>query len=82
MREIREYLRAEQGEAPQDLFFGRTAAVGDVRFWLWGYVDRGHTYYVDVSQRKGRASISVGSGDRLTPEQYMALRYVRSWRKR
>ena len=79
--EIARYLVAETG-AKQDLFFGRTALVGDVRFWLWGYVSDGQAYYVDVSARGERSTICMGSGEGLTPEQYIALRYARRWKKR
>src|SRR5579884_4314708 len=77
LAEIRKYLSAEAGGGRRDLFFGRTALVGDVRFWLWGYVDDGKSYFVDVSQKARRTLIGMGSGEGLTPEQYIALRYIR-----
>jgi hypothetical protein len=81
MNEIRQYVIVETGEKGHDLFFGRTALVGDVRFWLWGYTDeKGRTEYVDVSSGRGTSSLSMGSGDNLTPEQYIALQYARYWR--
>jgi hypothetical protein len=78
--QIRQYLSAEGGGSRCDLVFGRTALVGAVRFWLWGYVDGGKTYFVDVSENAGHPMICTGSGEGLTPEQYIALRYARSWR--
>jgi hypothetical protein len=80
MAAIRKYLAAEAGSARRDLFFGRTALVSDVRFWLWGYVEGERTYFVDVSERKGESTICMGSGEGLTPEQYIGLRYARAWR--
>jgi hypothetical protein len=80
MVDIKRYVTAETGRKGHDLFFGRTAVVGDVHFWLWGFLDDGETCYVDVSVRKGRSSLSMGSGVGLTPEQYIALRYARHWR--
>ncbi len=47
------YIGAETGRKGHDLFFGRRALVGDVRFWLWGFIDDGETCYVDVSAGKG-----------------------------
>jgi hypothetical protein len=82
MAEIRRYLSAEAGTGKRDLFFGRTARVGAVRFWLWGYVDDGRTYFVDVSESAGHSTIAMGSGEELTSEQYIALRYARRWRGR
>ena len=70
MAEIGRYLSAEAGKGKRDLFFGRTARVGVVRFWLWGYVDGGRTYFVDVSASGGHSTIAMGSGDGLTSEQY------------
>jgi hypothetical protein len=87
MTDIRRYLYAEAGSGKRDLFFGRTALVGGVRFWLWGYVDGGRTYFVDVSQDARsqdaqNSSLCMGSGEGLTPEQYIALQYARRWRGR
>jgi hypothetical protein len=82
MAAIRKYLAAEAGSGKHDLFFGRTALVDDVRFWLWGYVENGRTYFVDLSEKAGRSTICMGSGDGLSPEQYIALRYARRWRGR
>ena len=82
MMEIKKYLSAEGGARACDLLFGRTALVGDVRFWLWGYVDEGRTYFVDVSERAGLSTVCMGNGDGMTPEQYIALRFARRWRGR
>jgi hypothetical protein len=82
MVEIRRYVTAETGRRGHDLFFGRTAIVGDVHFWLWGLIDDGETCFVDVSARRGTSSLCMGSGEGLTPEQYIALRYARYWRGR
>ncbi|HWZ92812.1 MAG TPA: hypothetical protein VNW92_28295 [Polyangiaceae bacterium] len=82
LAEIRKYLNAEAGGNQRDLIFGRTAQIGGVRFWLWGYVDSGKAYFVDVSENGGDMAICMGSGEGLTPEQYMALRYARRWRGR
>jgi hypothetical protein len=78
--QIRQYLSAEAGGSKWDLVFSRTALVGAVRFWLWGYVDARKTYFVDVSENGGHSTICMGSGEGLTPEQYIALRYARSRR--
>ena len=80
MVDIKRYVTAETGRKGHDLFFGRTAVVGDVHFWLWGFLNDGETCYVDVSIRKGKSSLSMGSGVGLTPEQHIALRYARHWR--
>ncbi|HEV3190985.1 MAG TPA: hypothetical protein VGY54_10835, partial [Polyangiaceae bacterium] len=80
MVDIKRYVTAETGRKDHDLFFGRTAIVGDVHFWLWGLLDAGDTCYVDVSAGRGRSLLSMGSGVGLTPEQYIALRYARQWR--
>jgi hypothetical protein len=82
LSEVKRYVSAETGRKGHDLFFGRTALVGDVRFWLWGFIDDGDTCYVDVSAGKGTTLIGMGSGEGLTPEQYIALRYARRWRGR
>jgi hypothetical protein len=82
MAAINKYLNAESGGVRPDLFFGRTALVGDVRFWLWAYIDGGKTYFVDVSERAGRSTVCIGSGEGLSPEQYIALRYARRWKGR
>jgi hypothetical protein len=82
MAEIRRYVTAETGRKGHDLFFGRTALVGDVHFWLWGLIDQGETCFVDVSARGDRSFLSMGSGEGLTPEQFIALQYARHWRGR
>jgi hypothetical protein len=82
MAEIRRYISAETGRRGHDLFFGRTAQVGDVQFWLWGFIDDGETCFVDVSVRSGSSSLAMGSGEGLTPAQFIALRYARHWRER
>src|SRR4051812_13370130 len=74
---IREYLMAEVGPGRRDLVFGRTALIDGVKFWLRGYSDDGKTHYVDVSTDGRESVIAMGSGDGLTPEQYLALRYAR-----
>src|SRR5450432_1835490 len=80
LSEIRKYLRAEAGSGERDLFFGRTALIGKIKFWLWGYTEGSATCYVDVSTDGSEYLIGSGSGENLTPEQYLALRYVRRWR--
>jgi hypothetical protein len=79
---IRTYLRAETGADVADLFFGRTALIGEVKFWLWGYVKDSHSYFVDVSSGGGKTRVGMGSGEGLTPEQYIALEYARHWGKK
>jgi hypothetical protein len=81
--DIKKYVRAEAGKSPPEMVFGRTALVGDVQFWLWGYVDeKGRTMYVNVSRRSGgKPNVSMGSGEGLTAEQYIGLYYARWWRK-
>src|SRR5438270_10875839 len=80
--DIKRYVAAEMGKKGHDLFFGRTAQVGEVRFWIWGLIDNGSTYYVDVSiGPKGAPLVAMGSGEGLTPEQHIALRFARHWRK-
>jgi hypothetical protein len=37
---------------------------------------------VDVSAGRGTTLIGMGSGEGLTPEQSIALRYARRWRGR
>ncbi|WP_394849716.1 hypothetical protein LZC95_19965 [Pendulispora brunnea] len=82
MADIRRYLRAECCGGTHDLFFGRTAVIGNVRFWLWGYVEGGRTYFVEVADRGGGdAVLGMGGEQGLTPEQYMALYYARWCRK-
>ncbi len=81
-RDIHAYLKAD-APAPYvkpDLFFGRTALIEGVRFWLWGFVERGRTNFVDVGAYGDEAIVGVGLGDGLTPEQFLALRYVRQWK--
>jgi hypothetical protein len=80
MAEIRRYIAAETGRKGHDLFFGRTALVRDVHFWLWGFLDDGETCFLAVSARKGKSFLALGSGEGLTPEQFIALRYARYWR--
>jgi hypothetical protein len=82
MAEIRRYLRAETGTGKHELFFGRTALVADVRFWLWGYVENGETYYLYVSERNGYSPIDFAYGEEITPEQFIALKYASQWRDR
>jgi hypothetical protein len=82
MHDIKRYVTAETGRRDHDLFFGRTAVLGDVHFWLWGFLDDGETCYVDVSVRGSESLVSMGSGAELTPEQHIALRYARHWRRR
>jgi hypothetical protein len=79
LAEVMRYLAVEGGTVKPHLIFGRTAMVGDVSFWLWGYVDEGKTYFVDVGARGGQKTICVGSGEGLTPEQYLARRSPRRW---
>jgi hypothetical protein len=81
MVEIRRYITAETGREGHDLFFGRTALVGDVQFWLWGFIDEGDTCFVEVAARGDHSRLSIGSGEGLTPEQYLALTYARHWRE-
>ena len=80
MVDIKRYVTAETGRKGHDLFFGRTAMVGDVHFWLWGLLDDGETCYVEVGARQGRSLLGMSSGAGLTPEQYIALQYARHWR--
>lgn len=82
MSEIRAYLRAECEAAVPDLFFGRTASIGGVRFWLWGFTDgRGLTMFVDVGARGAKSRLNVASAQDLSAEQYLALQYARWWRE-
>jgi hypothetical protein len=80
MADIRRYITAETGRKGHNMFFGRTALVGDVHFWLWGFIDEGDTCFVDVSARGDQSHLGMGSGEGLTPEQFIALRYARRWR--
>jgi hypothetical protein len=80
LSEIGSYLRAEGFPRSHDLLFGRTARIGKIKFWLWGYSEGDETYYVDVSSDGNTHVIAAGSADNLTPEQYLALSYVRGWR--
>ena len=80
MADIRRYVVAETGRRGHDYFFGRTALVDDVSFWLWGIIDAGACCYIDVSAARGAALIGMGSGEGLTPEQFIALRYACQWR--
>jgi hypothetical protein len=77
---VRRYITAETGRKGHELFFGRTALVGRVRFWLWGIMDEGTSLYVDASEFRGASLLSMGSGEGLTPEQYIGLAYARYWR--
>ncbi len=81
--EVREYVKAEGALEQVTLFRGRTAQLGGVRFWPWGYVeDDGSSVYVFFSQGHGSSLLGLGSGDGLTPEQFIALQYARDWRPR
>jgi hypothetical protein len=82
MAEIKRYITAETARRGHDLFFGRTAIVGDVHFWLWGFIDNGETCFVDISLRNGGSLLGMGSGEELTPEPFIALSYARDWRGR
>src|ERR1700730_10644082 len=61
MLDIKRYVAAETGRRGHDLSFGRTAVLGDVHFWLWGFLDAGETCYVDVSVRGGESLVSMGA---------------------
>ena len=82
MSELRRYVEAETGRVGHDFFFGRTALVDGVRFWVWGIVDQGETLYVDVSEHGGRSVVSMGRGERRSVEDYVRARYARSWSSR
>lgn len=77
LADIRGYLSADPSTARKDLFFGRTARIGSMKFWLWGYVADAMTFFVTVEQDERGLSIASGLGDGLTPEQYLGLRYAR-----
>lgn len=82
MRQIRKYVSAESSQPCPQLHFGRTATIDGVKFWIWGFVDSsGRTCFVDVSSDGHEDLIGMGSGDRLTVPQYVALRYAQFWKK-
>jgi len=78
--EVRRYLEAETGRTGHDLFFGRTARIAGVQFWLWGAIDDGESVFIDVSQCGAGGLLAMGAAGDLSPEQYLLLRFVRSWR--
>lgn len=80
LADVRKYLRADPAAGRADLFFGRTARIGTMRFWLWGFAVLGKTVYVAVEQEGTDAGIVSGSGEGLSPEQYLGLRYARTLR--
>jgi hypothetical protein len=63
-------------------FFGRTALVDDAKFWLWGIVDAGSILYVYVSEGRGIRLLGMGSGESVTPEEFIARLYERDWKRR
>jgi len=82
MSEIVRYISAETGGERPPLIFGRTARIDSVSFWVWGFVSSfGETFYVDVSSDGRESLVGMGSGESFTVPQYVALRYVRFWRK-
>jgi hypothetical protein len=81
IREVVRYVAAETGARPE-LRFARTARIGSVCFWVWWFASpSGEAFYADVSNNGRESLLGMGSGAALSVPQYLALRYVRVWRK-
>ena len=79
MRDIRTYLLAEYGRRDFDLFFGRTAAIKGVHFWLWAFLHRARRQYVLVSAWRGRSLLNAGGGEQLSPEESIQHEFTSYW---
>ncbi len=79
--EIFEYVQMESADTDEaersGLRFLRTAAVGEVEYWMWEYQESsGQQCYVTCSKKEdGSTCLGLAEPNGLSPEQYMLAEY-------
>ena len=79
--EVFDYVRMEAADAEKAkrnrLRFVRTACVGDVKYWLWEYVeaDGQLCYVVCRKRRSGTPDFNLSEPNGLSHEQYLLADY-------
>lgn len=79
LRDVKGYVRCESASlSAKGLTWIRTANIGGVHYWLWEMRDF-EDYYIFVEVSRGCSLTALHRKDGLTPEQFLARRYIMAY---